>query len=165
MIALRLVRLIESHSDELTEKLVNKLLVDPRTHDMHRVPATELRERIHELLQHLSDWLLNKTTSDIESKYVALGRRRSSQGVSLADFSWSFMKTKEHLWAFLQREGFLLNAVELYGELELLRLLDQFFDRALCFAIQGYELQRPAHTASRAQTNDNTAVSANAVRS
>jgi hypothetical protein len=29
--------------------------------------------------------------------------------------------------------------VELYGEMELLRLLDQFFDRALCFATEGYE--------------------------
>jgi hypothetical protein len=31
------------------------------------------------------------------------------------------------------------NPVELYGEMELLRLLDQFFDRALCFATEGYE--------------------------
>jgi hypothetical protein len=29
--------------------------------------------------------------------------------------------------------------VEIYGELELLRLMDQFFDRALCFASEGYE--------------------------
>jgi hypothetical protein len=29
--------------------------------------------------------------------------------------------------------------VEPYGEMELLRLLDQFFDRALCFATAGYE--------------------------
>jgi len=163
MIALRLVRLIESHSDELTEKLISKLLVAPPTHNWQKVPATELRERIHELLQHLSDWLLNKSTSDIESKYLALGRRRCSQGVSLADFSWSFMKTKEHLWAFLQREGFLLNAVELYGELELLRLLDQFFDRALCFAIQGYECQGPARHAAEAHS-DETVLSVNAAR-
>jgi len=29
--------------------------------------------------------------------------------------------------------------VEIYGEMELSRLLDQFFDRALCFATEGYE--------------------------
>jgi hypothetical protein len=29
--------------------------------------------------------------------------------------------------------------IEIYGEMELLRLLDQFFDRALCFAAEGYE--------------------------
>jgi hypothetical protein len=47
--------------------------------------------------------------------------------------------TKEHLWEFLQRQGFMNSPVELYGEMELLRLLDQFFDRALCFASEGYE--------------------------
>jgi hypothetical protein len=154
MIALRLVRLIETHCDDLTEKLVKKLLSDSHTSDLRKVPKSELRDRIHELLQHLSDWLLNKTPADIESKYISLGKRRCSQGVSVADFSWSFMKTKEHLWAFLQREGFLLNAVELYGELELLRLLDQFFDRALCFAMQGYELQGSPDAVRNKATED-----------
>ena len=151
MIALRLVRLIESHSNQLTEDLVQKLLTDSRTQDMHKVPLNEVRERIQELLQHLSDWLLNKTTHDIESRYMTLGARRAAQGVSMADFSWAFMFTKEHLWSFLQRQGFLLNAVELYGELELLRLLDQFFDRALCFTMQGYEMEQTAQSAEEKQ--------------
>jgi len=157
MIALRLVHLIESHCDELTEDLVEKLLADSRTRDLQKIPANELRGRIHELLQHLSEWLLHKTTGDIESQYVALGSRRSAQGVSLSDFSWAFTRTKEHLWSFLQRQGFLLNAVELYGELELLRLLDQFFDQALCFAIQGYELQAAGHAMGEAHL-ENTAL-------
>jgi hypothetical protein len=46
--------------------------------------------------------------------------------------------TKEHLWEFLQREGLVRGSVEIYGEMELLGLLDQFFDRALCFATEGY---------------------------
>jgi hypothetical protein len=33
--------------------------------------------------------------------------------------------------------------IEIYGEMELLRLLDQFFDRALCFATEGYEQYIP----------------------
>jgi hypothetical protein len=47
--------------------------------------------------------------------------------------------TQEHLWEFLERQGFRRGPVEIYGEMELLRLLDQFLDRALCFATQGYE--------------------------
>jgi hypothetical protein len=39
-------------------------------------------------------------------------------------------KYPDHLWEFLQRQGFMNSPVELYGEMELLRLLDQFFDRA-----------------------------------
>jgi hypothetical protein len=44
----------------------------------------------------------------------------------------------EHHWDFLERQGFRRAPAEIYGEMELLRLLDRFFDRALCFATEGY---------------------------
>lgn len=139
MIALRLVRLIEDHSDELSETLLEKFRHSPRTADFARVPPQELYDRIHELLQHLGDWLLHKQERDIEFRYREIGLRRSAQQVSLSNYSWAFLITKEHIWDFLQRQGFLRSPMELYGELELLRLLDQFFDRALYFVTQGYE--------------------------
>lgn len=139
MIALRLVRLIESHSDELTESLIAKFEASARTADLRKVPTGELRTRIHEILQHLNEWLLTKTGHDIERHYRGIGERRAAQRVALSDFCWGIILTKEHLWEFLQQQGFMRGPVEIYGELELLRLLDQFFDRALCFATEGYE--------------------------
>jgi len=139
MIALTLVRVIERHSNELAAELVTKLGTYPRTRDLRRVPVDELRRQIEEILQHLSDWLLTKTVHDIERRYLELGERRASQGVALSDFCWAVALTKEHLWEFLERQGFRRGPVEIYGEMELLRLLDQFFDRALCFATEGYE--------------------------
>jgi len=139
MISLGLVQLIERHSDELATELVAKLENSSRTSELHKVPAEELRRRIHEILQHLSEWLLTKTGHDIEQRYFEIGERRASQGVALSDFCWAIVMTKEHLWEFLQREGLIRGPVEIYGEMELLRLLEQFFDRALCFAAEGYE--------------------------
>jgi hypothetical protein len=46
---------------------------------------------------------------------------------------------KEHLWEFLERQGFKRGPVEIYGEMELLHLLDWFLDRAICFGTEGYE--------------------------
>jgi hypothetical protein len=139
LIALRLVHLIETHADGLATELIQKLQRSKRTGDLRKVPPEELRARIHELLTHLSEWLLTKTTSDVERRYVEIGERRASQQVSLSDYCWAIVLTKEHLWDFLQRQGFLQSPIELYGEMELLRLLDQFFDRALCYASEGYE--------------------------
>lgn len=139
MIALKLVHLIEEHSDKLANELVNKLEASSRTVDLRKVPTEELHARIHDILRHLSEWLLTKTATDIESRYFEIGQRRAAQGVSLSDFSWGMVLVKHHLWEFLQKQGFLRGPVEIYGEMELLRLLDQFFDRALCFAIEGYE--------------------------
>jgi len=139
MIALRLVRLIESHSDELAQGLITKLENSARTKDLKKVPPEELRSRVYEIFHHLSDWLLTRPEVDIENRYTMIGARRASQGVSLADFSWALVMTKEYLWDFLQRQGFLQSPIELYGEMELLRLLDQFFDHALCYASEGFE--------------------------
>ena len=58
MIALRMVRLIETHSDELTAGLLSKFRASSRTADLDKVPPDELRERAGEILFHLSDWLL-----------------------------------------------------------------------------------------------------------
>jgi hypothetical protein len=147
VISLKLVRLVEFHSDELAAELVAKLERSSRTADLQKVPVEELRGRIHEILRHLSEWLLTKTGHDIEQRYFEIGERRASQGVSLSDFCWAITMTKEHLWEFLQRQGFMRGPIDIYGEMELLRLLDQFFDRALCFATEGYEQYVQQHAA------------------
>jgi len=139
MIAVRLVRLIERHSDELTDGLLKKFLSSTRTTELRRVPAQELRARSHEILCNLSEWLLSKSDVDVERRYREIGAVRAKQNVSLAHVCWGITLTKEHIWEFLQREGFLRGPIEIFGEMELLRLLDQFFDRALCYCAEGYE--------------------------
>ncbi len=138
MIALRLVRLIESHSDQLAHGLLEKLLSSERTADFRQVDRAELERGVRELYQHLSEWLLTKTESDIELRYTRLGERRSRQGVSLTNFVWGIVLSKDHLWGFLQREAMVDGVIEIFGELEFLRLLDQFFDRALYYAAIGF---------------------------
>lgn len=139
MIALRLVRLIETHSEELAEGLTQKLLSSDRTRDLRKVPANELHHRCHEIYRNLSDWLLTKTENDLEVVYRALGARRASQGVSMAALTWAILLTKEHLWSFLEWEGVHGGLHNVFGELELLRQLEQFFDRAVYHATAGYE--------------------------
>ena len=107
--------------------------------DLHKVPADELQARTHEIYRNLSDWLMNKTEAEVERRYTELGARRSRQGVAFSHFLWAITATKEHVRSFVQREGLADSAMELHGELELLHLLDQFFDRALYYAAVGYE--------------------------
>jgi hypothetical protein len=142
MLGGNLLRLIERHSDELAEGLLNKLRNSDRASEFHKVPQEELQHGAREMYHNLGDWLLTKTESDIEIRYTQLGARRASQGVPVSQFIWAVLLSKEHLFAFLRREGFVEGAVQLYGELELLQLLDQFFDRALYYAVVGYEYAR-----------------------
>jgi len=139
MLALRLVRLIESHSDQLANGLMDKILSSERTSDYRRLERSELHRAVRDIYQHLSDWLLTKTESDIELRYTQIGLRRAEEGVSQSHWMWALVLTKEHLWGFLQREALVEGAVELFGELEFLRLLDQFFDRAAYYGTVGFE--------------------------
>jgi hypothetical protein len=139
MIALRFVRLIESHSDQLAESLLRKLERSARTADLRRVPEAEIRERIHEVYRNLSDWLMNTTDAEIERVYTRLGRRRAEQGVALSALCWALMMTEENLWEFLENQGMREKPIEILGGFELLRMLDQFFDRAVYYATVGYE--------------------------
>ena len=139
MIALRLVHLIESHSEQLAEGLVHKLERSSRAADLRRVPAAEIRERAREVYRNLSDWLLTKTEDDIERVYMPLGRRRAEQGITLSALCWALMMTEENLWDFLEMEGMREKPLEILGGFELLRLMDLFFDQAIYFATLGYE--------------------------
>jgi hypothetical protein len=142
MLAIRLVELIEKHSERLSRELSEKVWNSPRCSDLHKVPSAELEARTHEIYRNLSDWLLNKTEAELEQRYTELGIRRCEQGVAYSHFLWAVTSTKEHLRIFVQREGLSDTAMELHGELELLFLLGKFFDRALYYAAVGYERER-----------------------
>jgi len=149
MIALKLAKLIESHSDQLSEGLVEKILTSTRTSDYRGdVSRDELERSVREIYRHISDWLLTKTESDIELRFTAIGARRATEAVSISQLLWAIAITKEHLWGFLQREALIDGPVQLFGELELLLLLDQFFDRAMYYAAVGYEEAKASATAA-----------------
>jgi hypothetical protein len=148
MLSIRLVRLIEDHSAELGASLIDRLRHSSRTVDYFKLPDDELRHNAADIYRQLGDWLLNKTETDIEYRYTQIGSKRAEEGIAISDFVWALIISKENLWRFLQTHAPVDHMLELYGELELLQLIDQFFDRALYYATVGY--QRFEHSARRA---------------
>jgi hypothetical protein len=71
----RLIRLIETHSDQIARNLVTKIHNSPRTSDLQKIPESETAAAIEELLQHLSEWLLTKTDTDIANRYCEIAVR------------------------------------------------------------------------------------------
>lgn len=139
MFSYRLVRLIESHADALAAGLEERVLDNAQVSHFRHVPAHELRERVYEIYRHLCEWLLGKNELDIENRYREIGSRRAQQKVPLSEVLQAIVLTKENLWEFLKSEAVMDRAVEIMGELELLQMLEMFFDRAIHFAAVGYE--------------------------
>ncbi len=140
MILYRLVRLIETHSQALANCLLERVQKSELTPSFHQnVPGEELKERVYEIYHHLGEWLMGKDESQLEQRYLQIGGRRAHQKVPLSELIWVIVLTKENLWEFIKKESVLDRPVEVFGELEMLQLLDQFFDRAIYHATIGYE--------------------------
>jgi hypothetical protein len=137
MFSYRLVRLIESHADALAGGLEER--AQGQISHFRDIPAHELRERVYEIYRHLGEWLLGKNELDIEHRYREIGARRAKQHVPLSEVIQAIVLTKENLWEFLKSEAVMDRAVEIMGELELLQMLEMFFDRAIYYAAVGYE--------------------------
>jgi hypothetical protein len=139
MLATRLVRLIEAHSEQLATSLTEKIRTSQRTLDYLKIAPEELKQQAYDIYGHLGEWIMSKTESDIELHYTHIGEHRAQQGIRYSDFVWALVITKENLFHYLQTAAVSDRAIELLGELELLQLVEQFFDRALYYAMVGYE--------------------------
>ena len=138
----RLVRLIETHSNELASCLVKRVRSSEATIAYDQVPDEDLKDRVYEIYHHLGDWLITRDQFDLEERYEKIGARRANQDVPFSQLLWAIVLTKDNLWEFLKLHSEMERPVEVFGELEMLQLLDLFFDRAIYFAAIGYEKAR-----------------------
>jgi hypothetical protein len=142
MLSLKMVQLIEQHSDELADGIVAKLRHSPRTVSLRKIPTVELHNRIKETLHLLHTWLLTNKGHHVEERYRELGRHHAAHEVSLPDLCWAIVLIKEHLWEFVGQRAFHTTPVEIHAEMELMRLLDLFFDGIIYHVAEGYEQVR-----------------------
>jgi len=139
MFTYRFVRLIETHADRLAQSLLEKVQTCADLPAYRNVPQDELKERVYEIYRHLGNWLLNNNEDEIALRYTGIGVRRAEQHVPLSQLIQAIVFTKENLWGYLKKEALIDRPVEVFGELELLQMLEQFFDRAIYHAAVGYE--------------------------
>lgn len=142
----RLTRLIELHADALAASLKARIASSDRCASYTRVSGDELKMLVAGIYGQLGDWLVSKTEDEIERRYAAIGVRRAEQRVPVSELLWCIVLVKENLWEFLREQEALGNVSQIFGELALMQLVEQFFDRAIFYAVRGHE-QRLAELA------------------
>ncbi len=142
----RLTRLIELHADALAASLEARIASSERCTSYTRVSGDELKMLVAGIYGQLGDWLVSKTEDEIERRYAAIGARRAEQRVPVSELLWCIVLVKENLWEFLREQEALGNVSQIFGELALMQLVEQFFDRAIYYAVRGHE-QRLAELA------------------
>jgi hypothetical protein len=139
MISAKLVRMIEEHAEQLTEGLVKDIQTNTKTSYYHQFSAEELYKRAYDVYKNLSDWLIDKTEDEVKEKYMELGKQRAAENIPASQLIFGLILTKDHLLDYVKTHGLADTALDFYLELELFYLVTQFYDKAIYFAVCGYE--------------------------
>jgi len=124
----------------MSEGLLQKIRSADRCGELLlRLPAEEHKRYTVEIYRDLMDWLTAETDAVAEEHYVAMGMRRAQQGVPFSQMFWAACIARDFLWEYIQQECLLDEPVEFWGGVNLLRSLNQFFDRVLYFGLIGYQ--------------------------
>ncbi len=136
----RLVKLIESHADELSRNLLQDLRKRDSTSTFHTHDEKEIYERAFNVYSHLGKWISRETTKEeIAKHYTALGAKRRKEGFALSEIIQALIMTRRHLWLKVLAEGFLDTALDLNQALDLNNRVMLFFDRAIFYTAVGYQ--------------------------
>lgn len=139
MLSGKLIRLIEAHQQEITNRLLRDIQRHPDLPHLRQLPEAELRERGQVLLEHLGYWLVEGNEEEVARKHEALGKTRFDEGVPLHESVHALFLIKEKMIDFIGEQGFNPNALQLYAEEELERRVGRFFDLLVLRLVRGYE--------------------------
>jgi hypothetical protein len=136
------MKIIHAHADELAAELLADLRINPRTRYLRGVGPEEFRKRASDLYANLAAWLADRREEDIALAYEDLGAARCGEGVSASELVWALTLAKTHLLEFIQRNDSVTTSIELYQRGEIMEMVERFFDRAVYYALTGYEGMR-----------------------
>jgi hypothetical protein len=149
MISGNLVHLIETHGEEILDRVILRIRHDPEMPQLRAFLDSQLREYGQELLQNLGHWLETPNESDLARRYERLGRARFQEDVPLHESVRALCLMREKLLDFVEENMVSKNAVELYAEEEFDRRLGRFFDLLTIHLVHGYERARERAVAAR----------------
>ena len=139
MLSGKLIRLIEGHQQEITDRLLRDIHRYPDLTHLRQLPEAELRERSQNILENLGYWLAQTNEQEIAHKYEGIGKGRFHEGVPLHESVHALFLIKEKMIDFIGEQGFPPDTLELYAEEELERRVGRFFDLLVLRMVRGYE--------------------------
>jgi hypothetical protein len=148
MLSARLIRLIETHQEEISARALHDIRLHPDLSQIRNLQDLELRERARRILGQLGKWLAED--EELAREYEHLGDTRFEESIPLHESVRALFIIKDKMIDFVKEQGVKRDSVELYAEEELERRVDRFFDELVIHLVRGYEgaWRRAAHAAA-----------------
>ena len=150
MLLHRLIKLIETHAESLTQGVVQDVQTNEHTRSHALIPKEELSSRVLALYRNLGNWIGDPKDDAIRHEYEEWGRIRCQQGIPTSEIVFCLILIKQHLRQYIREHGGVVFSgeplvsgemvpLELYSIQELNYVVGDFFDRALYYLLRGYE--------------------------
>ena len=140
----RLVGLIEHGAKELTQQWMRDVRAQDSMPHYRAHDEDQVFERGFQVYSQLGRWLSqDMTKTEIRDYWMALGRERCREGYPLSEIVQALCLIRRHLWIKVDSEGLLDTALDLRHGIELFTRVLIFFDRAIYYAVIGYEAAEP----------------------
>lgn len=138
LLSSRLVRMIETHAEELTRSVIDDLKTNPKTPYLHELSTLQLHDQAYEVYRNLGHWLTDFSDEAIQSFHFKLAKHRYEEGIPLEEIVFSHLLKKYHLRDYIRTSGMVNSAADLIQEQELHHLIGSFFDKAIYYTVKGY---------------------------
>ena len=141
MLSPKLIELIEAHAEKISNRILRQIRRDPSLAHLANVPEAELRERAHQIVQNLGDWLEFGDDQTLAWEYQNVGKRRFEESVPLHESIRGLCLIKYAMIDFIHEQGTEADYMVLYAEEELERRVARFFDMLVVHMARGYEVE------------------------
>ncbi|HUJ22326.1 MAG TPA: hypothetical protein VLX58_12420 [Bryobacteraceae bacterium] len=150
MVSGRLIYLIESHQEEIANRILHAIHCDTELVHAHQLHELELRKRGRQILKNLGHWLAEGNEAELAKEYESVGKARYEESVPLHESVRMLCITKDKMVDFVLQHGMTKDSLELYAEEELEHRLGRFFDLLVIHLVRGYEgaWRRAMHAAA-----------------
>jgi hypothetical protein len=139
MLSAKLVQLVETHWEQISARILQKIQNDRRLVHVSRLSETELRERTREVLMNIGGWLGASLDEPLAGRCEALGRQRFEEGIPLHEVVLARFLIKDELMEFVHDHAFIETSLQLYAEGQMEQSIGHLFDRMIYHVIRGYE--------------------------
>ena len=139
MLSIRLVQLVETHWEQISERILHKIRNDARLAHINTLTESELRKRAREVVKNIGEWLGASLDQPLVHRCETLGRQRFEEGIPLHEVVLARFIIKDSVTEFVHEHAFVETSLQLYAEGELEKSVGRLFDRMIYYVIRGYE--------------------------
>src|SRR5579863_1529116 len=119
MLSARLIHLIETHQEEISNRILHDIRRHPELFHIKRLQEPELRELGRQILSGLGKWLAEE--GELAREYERIGKTRYEESVPLHESVRALYIIKNKMIDFVKDQVVTWDSMELYAEEELER--------------------------------------------